>query len=340
MTAIKATLRRLLRAPYSAVLLVGLLAAAVPLVSPERYVLKVMVYVGVNVIIIAGLALLFGYAGQISMGHAAFVGIGAYTSAYLVGSLGMPWLAGVAAGTLLAAAGGLVLALPALRLHGHYLAMATLGFAEIMHVVFREARHITGGNDGLGGIAYPEVAGYAIDTPLGTYLLVWGVAIAVLVVVANIVRSRPGRAMQALHATESGALACGVDTVSLKVRTFAFSAGLAGLAGALYAHSVGFISPTTFGLEQSVILVAMVVVGGTGSLAGPVIAAIALTLLPYADALIPGLSQGTVAVLQDWETDIYGIAMILVVIFAPAGIGGLIRRAWSRRPAGAEEVRT
>lgn len=322
--------------PYLALVVAAAALAAIPLLTPDRYVLKVLVYVGVNVIVIAGLALLFGHAGQISMGHAAFVGIGAYTSAYLVKSLGAPWLVGVLGATLLAAVGGLVLALPALRLRGHYLAMATLGFNEIMYVVFREARAVTGGNDGLGGIPYPEVAGLKIDTPVGVYLLVWGVALMTLLLVTNILRSRPGRAMRALHATENGALACGIDTAGLKIRTFGLSAALAGLAGALYAHGVGFISPTTFGLEQSVIYVAIVVVGGAGSLAGPVLAAVALTLLPYADALVPGLSKDTIAVMQDWEADIYGLAMIAVVIFAPAGIGGLLKRIGPRK---AGEVR-
>ena len=328
---------RLFITPYLGLIAAALAVAAVPLVTPDRYMLKVLVYVGVNVIVIAGLALLFGHAGQISMGHAAFVGIGAYTSAYLVKTLDAPWLVGVLAATVLAAAGGLVLALPALRLRGHYLAMATLGFSEIMYVVFREARAITGGNDGLGGIPHPEVAGMKIDTPVGVYLLVWGVALLTLLLVLNILRSRPGRAMRALQATENGALACGIDTVGLKIRTFALSAALAGLAGALYAHGVGFISPSTFGLDQSVIYMAIVVVGGAGSLAGPTLAAVVLTLLPYADALVPGLSKDTIAVMQDWEADIYGLAMIAVVIFAPAGIGGLLKRI---RLRGAGEVRS
>lgn len=324
-------------ATYVPIALAAVIVASVPLVSPDRYLLKVLVYVGVNVIVIAGLALLFGHAGQISMGHAAFVGIGAYTSAYCVMQAGLPWLVGVAAGTMLAAAGGLVLALPALRLRGHYLAMATLGFNEIMYVAFRETRAVTGGSDGLGGIPYPRVATLSLDSPVAVYLLVWGVALCAVLVVANILRSRPGRAMRALSATENGALACGIDTIALKIRTFALSAGLAGLAGALYAHSVGFISPGTFGLEQSVIYVAIVVVGGAGSLAGPIVAAVALTLLPYADALIPGLTKDTIAVLQDWEADIYGIAMIAVVILAPAGIGGLLERLRFSRTV--EEVR-
>lgn len=318
--------------------ILGVAAAAAVLATPfltdDRYLLKVLIFVGVNVIVIAGLALLFGHAGQISLGHAAFVGIGAYTSAYLTTAAGLPWLVGVAAGTALAAAAGLLLALPSLRLKGHYLAMATLGFNEIVYVLFRELRGITGGNDGLGGIPFPQIGGIRIDSPAGVYLLVWGIALLVVVMTANIARSRPGRSMLAIHGTETGAVACGVDTVRLKVQTFALSAGLAGLAGTLYAHAVGFIAPTTFALDQSVIYVAMVVVGGTASIAGPVIATVALTLLPYADALIPGLGKEAVAFLQDWEADLYGAVMIAVVILMPAGVAGLLKARARRAEAG------
>lgn len=308
--------------------------ALVPLITTDRYLLKVLTFVGLNAIVIAGLALLFGYAGQISLGHAAFFGIGAYTSAYLTTAHATPWLVAVLAGTLIAAAGGLLLALPSLRLKGHYLAMATLGFNEIMSVLFVEVRSITGGNDGLSGIPFPKIGSFTIDTPAGIYLLVWLVAVLAFLGAANLVRTRPGRAMRALHGSEAGALASGVDTTRLKVQVFALSAALAGLAGALYAHSVGFISPTQFSLEFSILLVAMVVVGGTGSLGGPLAAAVVLTLLQYVHALIPGLDNDVAAVIQDWEVDISGLVMIVTVIFAPGGMAALIRK---RAKAGAGE---
>jgi branched-chain amino acid transport system permease protein len=305
--------------------------AAVPLMTDDRYLFTVLSFVGLNVIVVAGLALLFGFAGQISLGHAAFVGIGAYTCGYLTASRGVPWVVAVLAGTALAAAGGFLLAVPSLRLKGHYLAMATLGFNEIMSVLFVEFRSVTGGNDGLRGIPFASVGSWKIDSPSGNYLLVWGVAVVVLLLAANVIRTRPGRAMRALHGSELGALASGVDTRRLKIEVFALSAGLAGLAGALYASAVGFISPSTFSLEFSVLLVAMVVVGGTGSLAGPVVACVVLTLLPYADALIPGLSKEFVALLQDWEADISGFAMILVLLFAPGGFAAIGRRLGGAR---------
>lgn len=326
--------KSLSRAGKSGALVLALLGVVmlivVPLAGPERYLLKVLDFVGIAVIVTAGLALLFGYAGQVSLGHAGFVGIGAYTSAYLVSTVGVPWLVGVAAAVLLSTLGGLILALPSLRLKGHYLAMATLGFNEIIYVMFREARGITGGHDGFGGIPYPSIGGFTIDTPLGVYLLVWAVAALVVFFVWSLVQGRPGRAMRALHGSEIGAEASGIDTVKLKVRVFALSAALAGLAGALYAHAIGFISPSSFGLDQSIIYLAIVVVGGGGSIVGPVVAAILLSLLPYADALLPNLSQSTVTLLQAWETDIYGLTMIVVAILAPGGLASLMRRRKGR----------
>ncbi len=224
---------------------------------------------------------------------------------------------------LLTGVAGFLLALPSLRLRGHYLAMATLGFNEIMTVLFVELRGITGGNDGLSGIGFPRVGSLALDSPGQIFALVWIILILVVVLASNLVSFRPGRAMRALHASEHGAQACGIDTTSVKVSVFTASAAIAGLAGSLYAHAVGFISPTTFSLEFSILLVAMVVVGGTRSLGGPLVACAFLTLLPYVDALMPGLTRGTVELLQQWEADITGLAMILVLLFAPGGLRSL-----------------
>ncbi len=303
---------------------------ALPLVVTDRYLLKVLTFVGLNVIIVAGMAVLFGYAGQVSLGHAAFTGIGAYTCGFLTARAGWPWMTAVAAAVALSALGGLALALPSLRLRGHYLAMATLGFSVIANIVFVEAKSLTGGNDGLSGIPFASVGPVRLDTPWSNYLLVWGAAVVVVALVSGIVRGRPGRAMAALQGSEMGAMACGVDPVRVKVTAFTLSAGLAGLSGALFASAVGFVSPTSFALETSIILLAMVVLGGTRSVAGPVLAAVALTLLTYIDGLIPGLSKTTVAALQDWKGDIYGVVIVGVMLFVPAGMAGLAR-AWRRK---------
>jgi branched-chain amino acid transport system permease protein len=310
--------------------LVAAVVFAVPLLTADRYQLKVLTFVGVNVIIVTGMALLFGYAGQVSLGHAAFYGIGAYGSAYVVTSLGWPWLAGVGTAVVLTSLGGLLLALPSLRLRGHYLAMATLGFGEIMRVVFVEASWLTGGPDGFSGIPYPSIGALEIDTAGGNYWLVWGTAALCLALSANLVRSRSGRAMRAMHGSESGALACGIDLTGIKVRAFVLSAALAGLAGALYAHVVGFISPSSFSLHVSVVIVAMAVLGGTRSLAGPAIAAVVLSLIPFADAVLPGLSRSALEMIQEYQEDVYGLTIILVMLFMPAGLAGAIRAVSQR----------
>lgn len=332
-----------LRARRGAITAVLLLAAAalviaVPFVMADRYLMRILTFVGINLIMVTGLSLLFGYAGQISLGHAAFYGLGAYASGYLA-KAGVPWLLALVAGVAVAALGGLLLALPSLRLKGHYLAMATLGFGEIMLFVFTEAEGITGGSNGLRGIPPAGVGPLAAQTPQAKYLLVWAIALAVLVLAANIVRRRPGRALRAIHWSETGAMACGIDTVRLKVQVFVISAGLGGLAGVLYAQYVGFVSPSTFTLHYSLVLVTMVALGGMGSLAGAVAGTVLLTLLPFADAIIPGLPRAAIEFLQEWESDIHGAVLILVMLFMPGGLAGGARSLLARLRRSPHEVR-
>jgi len=313
--------------------LVAAVAVAVaPLLISDRFVLRILTFAGINALVVIGLALLFGYAGQVSLGHAAFVGLGAYTCAYCTVHLGWPWpLAFVAAGAI-AALGGLILALPSLRLKGHYLAMATLGFGLLMTLAFTRAEPVTGGVDGFGGIPFPSLGPIELRTPPSLYWLVWIVVGVAVLAAYNVTSMRPGRAMRALHGSELGAQACGVDIVGVKVRAFVVSAMLAGLAGALYASVVGFVSPSIFTLTASITFLAMAVLGGTGSLSGPIAAAVLLTMVQYLDAFIPGMPRETSELLQSYQEDIYGLAIVLVVIFAPGGLAGI----WRRRHVGGD----
>lgn len=308
------------------------IALVVPLVVSDRFLLKVFTFCGVNALVVIGLALLFGYAGQVSLGNAAFVGLGAYTSAYCTVHLGWPWLLSFAAAGAVAALGGLVLAIPSLRLKGHYLAMATLSFGLLMSLAFVEAEPITGGVDGFTGIPFPSIGPVEFRTASSLYWLVWGCVGVAVLVAHNITSLQPGRAMRALHGSELGAQACGVDIVGVKTRAFVVSALMAGLAGALYAGVVGFISPSPFTLTASITFIAMAIVGGTGSLAGPIVAAVTLTLVQYSNSLIPGLPQETAQAIQSYQEDVYGLAIVLIVIFAPRGLAGL----WKRRGRGGE----
>jgi branched-chain amino acid transport system permease protein len=320
------TLRTL--APTVAVVVVAIL----PLLVTDRYLLKILTFAGINALVVVGLALLFGHAGQVSLGHAAFVGIGAYVCAYCTVRLEWPWVLAFAAAGAVAGLGGLLLALPSLRLRGHYLAMATLGFGQLMTLAFVEAEPVTGGVDGFGGIPFPTLGPIRVEEAASLYWLVWVAVGVALLVTFNVTSTRPGRAMRALHGSELGAQASGIDVVGVKVRTFVMSALLAGLAGALYASVVGFVSPSVFTLAASVTLLAMTVIGGTGSLAGPLVAAVLLTLLQYPDALAKGLPSETAQTLQSYQEDIYGLAIILVVVLAPRGLAGV----WRRRSSGGE----
>lgn len=303
--------------------------AAAPLVIDSRFQLKVLTFVGINALVVVGLGLLFGYAGQVSLGHAAFVGLGAYTCAYTVVRLHWPWLLALAAAAGLSALGGLLLAIPSLRLKGHYLAMATLGFGELMTLVYVEADSVTGGVNGFSGIPYPTIGSLEMREPAALYWLVWGCVGAASLLAANMVGLRPGRAMRSIHGSVLGAQACGVDVIGVKVRTFVVSAALAGLAGALYASVVGFISPSVFTVGSSVTFLAMAVIGGSGSLAGPIVSAALLTLLQYLDAVLPGLSRDLAKLIQSFQADIYGLAIVLVIMFVPRGMAGL----WTSRGA-------
>lgn len=307
-------------------LVVAALVVLMPLFVADTYMLKLLTYVGINVLVVVGLALLFGHAGQVSLGHAAFVGIGAYSYAYFVMQMKLPWVTAFLAAGAVSAAGGLVLAMPSLKLKGHYLAMATLGFGELASLAFKETTPLTGGVNGLIGIPSPKIGPWEITTAAGSYWLVWGVVGAAVLIAVNLTSLRPGRAMRAIHGSELGAMASGVDVTSVKVRVFVVSAAMAGLAGALYASVVGFISPSLYTLHISVGFLAMAVIGGTGSLAGPIASAAVLTLVQYVDSFIPNLPRSTHEVMQAYVPDVYGLAIVLVVLFAPGGLGAMWRR--------------
>jgi branched-chain amino acid transport system permease protein len=306
---------------------IAVLIAVVPFLTSDRFLVKILTFVGLNGLVIVGLALLFGYAGQVSLGHAGFMGIGAYACAYATVRLEWPWLLALGLAAALSAIGGLLLALPSLRLKGHYLAMATLGFGQLMTLAFVEGESVTGGVNGFTGIPYPSMGALEFDTPASLYWLVWGIVGLSFVLAKNMVSLKPGRSMRSIHGSELGAQASGVDIVGIKVRSFVISAALAGLAGALYASTVGFISPSVFTIHASVTFLAMAVIGGSGSLAGPLLAAALLTLLQYLDALIPGIPRETAQTIQAYQADIYGLAIILVVLFVPRGLAGI----WKRR---------
>jgi branched-chain amino acid transport system permease protein len=308
------------RLPHRAVLAAFVaLVAAGPLAFPTRYYLTVMIFAGIHVLLALGLTLVMGYAGQVSLGHAGFYGLGAYTSGVLTAKFGVePWLALVAA-LALSVVTALAIGIPTLQLRGYYLGMATLGFGVILHILFVELLPLTGGPSGLVGIPGLTLLGLPVNTDLRYYFLVWAVVGLALLGAFHFVDSRTGRALRAIQGDETAAMLLGINTWGAKVMVFAVAAGLAALAGSLYTHYLTFLSPDAFGFMVSVKLIVMVVVGGAQSVWGSVVGAMLLTILPeYLRAI------------EDYEVLVYGAIVILVVMFAPSGLAGGVER-WVRQ---------
>jgi branched-chain amino acid transport system permease protein len=274
------------------------------------YLLHLAILAGIYIILTVSLNLIIGYAGQISLGHAAFFGVGAYASALMALQGHFPFLL-AALGAMLAAAGsGLALGLPTLRLKEDYLAIVTLGFGVILDLVFLNLE-ITGGPEGLAGIPSPSLFGLSFG-PAGRYLLLVAVAVAlVLILTWRLVESYHGRALRAIRADETTAQVMGINTQAYKVAVFTLAAALAGLAGSLYAHYITFINPESFGLHTSILILAMVVLGGMGSMTGAVLGAVILTALPEM------LRQ-----FQSYQDLVYGALLVGLLILRPEGLLG------------------
>ncbi len=291
-------------------LLIGTgILALLPALLPNEYYLTVLIVAGFNAIVALGLNLLMGYAGQISLGHAAFYGLAAYATGVLTVGYHWPVLAGIAGAFGLVLAVSALIAVPTLRLKGHYLAMGTLGFGLIVYIGLNEATGLTGGPSGLGGIPRLSLAGREVVTDLGYYYVVWATVLLLFLLARNLVRSRLGRALRAIHTSETAAAVLGIDTERTKIGIFVLSACYAGVAGALYAHYVRFVSPGSFGFTASVQFVTMVVLGGMGSLWGGLAGAVVLTVLPEA-----------LRAIEDYDILVYGALLVLCMMYLPGGL--------------------
>jgi branched-chain amino acid transport system permease protein len=288
----------------------------------NAYHVSLLVVIGIHTIVAVGLCLLMGYAGQVSLGHAAFYGLGAFTSGILSASYGVsPWL-GLVAAAVLCGALAFVTGAPILKLRGHYLAMATLAFGIIVYVLIVELKDLTGGPSGLTGIPSLAIGDFIFDADRKFYYLVWAFTLGVLLVSRNIVDSRPGRALRAIHGSEAAAESLGVDVARFKLMVFVLSAVYAGLAGALYAHYTAFISPQPFSFLFSVRLVVMVVLGGMASIWGAIFGTTTLTIL--SEFLHP---------FGDLDVIVFGLILMVVMIFMPQGLTRGLLDLYERRQA-------
>ncbi|HJV36301.1 branched-chain amino acid ABC transporter permease [Geomonas sp.] len=299
-----------------------------PLPLSGGYLSNVLIFVGIHSMLALGLNLLLGYAGQISLGQAAFFGLGAYGSGILTTHFGMnPWLAMVVVAVCVSVF-AFAIGFPVLRLKGHYLAMATLGVGVIANIAFNETVDLTGGPSGLSGIPQLSIGSFTFDSDLKNYYLVWSFALIVILLSLNLVNSRFGRGLRAIHDSEVAARVMGVNARIMKVQVFTLSALISALAGSLYCHVMTFISPASFSFPVSVELLTMVVIGGLGSIYGSILGALLLTLLPE-----------MLRAFQDFDIVVYGLLLISMTIYLPGGlvrgIPALIRRVAPARGSNA-----
>jgi branched-chain amino acid transport system permease protein len=341
------TSKRWSRAKPIATAVFILVVALIPVISRSPYYLTIGNQIGIYAIASLGLALLLGYAGQVSMGQAAFFGIGAYASAILTTKVGMnPWLA-MLAGMLFSAAVAAVTGAPLLRLEGHVLAVASLGLAIIFYSLFVQLRPLTGGFDGIVGIPTLSIAGFRFNSDLRIYYLVWLLVLLAFLFGANITRTQQGRALRSIHnfsgGNEKGAEVLGVRPQTLKVKVFVLSAVYASVAGSLWAYWIGFVNPEPFGLIINILLLIMVTIGGMGSLWGALIGpAVVVMAGEFFRSVVPKLfnSQGASG---EVEIIAYGLLLIIILLVMPQGLASAPRvlyRRWDRRKGNHGKERT
>ena len=293
---------------YTGLYIVIAVLAVLPFVLPNSFYMDTAIRMAINAIIVLGLNLLIGFAGQISLGHAGFLGIGAYASAVLPSHFGWNPVLAMLAGALATGALAALVARPIFKLKGNYLAMATLGLGIIISIALRNEAQWTGGPDGMP-VPAMGLFGFELSNDKQWY---WVVAILLSVSVwasLNLIDSPFGRALRALHGSEVASQVVGVDVVRYKVAIFVLSAVFASLMGSVTAHYVGFVSPNFADFFHSIELVTMVVIGGMASVYGSLVGAVLLTALPQALATFEG-----------WETVVFGAILMLSMIFLPKGL--------------------
>ena len=301
---------------YSLLMLV--LLAAPWLVA--EYWLAQLTFILIYAIAGLGLMLLAGFTGLFSLGHAAFLGVGAYTQAVLTNA-GVPFPVALAGAALLSAAVGFVVGLPALRVKGIYLGIATLAFGFIVEEVMARWESVTGGNAGIH-IKPPEIMGWKLSSGEDFYFLCLLITVISTLFILNLLRTPTGRAFVAIRDSEISAQSMGIHLAYFKTLSFSLSAALAGVAGALYAHKLHFISPDQFNILQSIDLLLMIVIGGLGSVHGAFLGAIFLITMPQFISIVKDYLPPVIGMAPGLQGLVYGLVLIGFVLFEPLGLYG------------------
>ncbi len=306
---------------HAGYLVFALVVMTIPAYTGDAYYLSILAFMATRFMMALGLSLLLGQAGQISLGQAGFVGIGAYGAAILTTRLGMnPWAAMILAAMLSATIAGLV-GMPALRLRGYYLAMATLGVNEIVYILLVQLKGLTNGTDGITGIPSLSVGSLDLGGPKAYHLLAWGVALLMLRFCLNLTCSRVGRSLRALHRSEPAAQSLGVDTSYRKVQVFMLAAVFASIAGSFDAFYMQYVSPESYTITFSIILITGVIIGGLGTIWGTMWGTLAIVILPE---LLKRVND-------DITNLVFGILLIFIMVVWQGRTQGLWQsaKAWN-----------
>jgi branched-chain amino acid transport system permease protein len=290
-------------------ILLAIIILIIPKFAPNLYILQIINMVGIYIILAIGVNILTGYSGQLSFGQAAFYGIGAYTAALLNRNLGLPFLVVLPIAIVITAIFGVVLAIPAIKLRGPYLALITIAFGEVVRIVMVNWKEVTRGTAGVVGIDPPVIFGYKFDNLVSYYYLILLFVLIGMLYQNILIKSRTGRAFIAIREDTQAAELTGINVVSYKITAFVISAVYSAIAGVLYAMMIRYISPDSFTSNDSSVIVWTAMVGGMGTLIGPILGGIIMTILPEA-----------LRSLADLRLVIYGLILMVVIIKYPGGL--------------------
>ena len=289
--------------------------AVLPKLITSNYIMQIIDLSLVNFIVVMGLNFVTGFAGQISLASTAFWGIGAYTSAILTTTCGFSFWAALPISGIVAMLGGILIGYPTLKLKKFYLGIATIGFGEIVSLIFLNWTTLTKGSEGIPGLSKPSIGAFKFTSNYNFYYVILIIALILLIASVLIKYSRFGRTLLAIRNDEIATETCGINAHSSKMIAFSLSALYAGIAGSLYAHLIGFISPDLFVFRQSISFLCMFMIGGSGYIAGPAIGSFLITLLPE-----------VIKFLQNYYMAIFGILVVILAIAMPTGIVGLMEK--------------
>ncbi len=294
---------------YSVYLLLLVFFAVLPLFLQDSYYLRILISIGIYIVLALSLNLINGYTGLFSIGHAAFYGIGAYSSALLTLRLGIPFVIALPLSGMIAGFFGFLIGKPTLRLSGIFLTLATLGFNIIFVLLMINLEGLTRGPLGIAGIPTPEVLSYRFSSQVDYYYLIFFLVLFTLGSIYRLIHSRFGKALLAIREEETAAEALGIDTVHYKIAIFTISTFYAGIAGAFFAHFLRFIAPDSFTFWESFTLLAMLAMGGQGNLVGPITGASLLIAIPEIFRF-----------LTDYRMIFYGLILIFMMLFRREGL--------------------